>query len=161
MVEATSDTLSAERKAEIADSIFWRIDEQIRESKDWSKDLVLEISERYENLARENLRISQQKLDEVRLHLREIPQMYKQGAPPEQMKDRILSILSTEDNQDPFLVGEESDFLREDGRIKLHRVQKALRESVQVVEDRCLGLKMRLDDPDVTAAIQRKVIRPC
>ena len=58
-------------------------------------------------------------------------------------------------------MGEESDFLREDGRIKLHRVQKALRESVQVVEDRCLSLKLRLDDPDVTAAIQRKVARPC
>ena len=41
------------------------------------------------------------------------------------------------------------------------RVLKSLQESLQVVEDRCLSLRIRLDDPDVTASIQRKVARPC
>ena len=63
MVQASPDTLSPERKAEIADHLFQRIEGDIRDSKNWSKDLVLELSQRYENLARENLRISQQKLE--------------------------------------------------------------------------------------------------
>ena len=66
--------------------------------------------------------------------------MFKDGAPPQEIKDRILSILSTEDNLDPLLVGEESDFLQEDGQVNLPQVLKGLKESLQVVEDRCLSL---------------------
>ena len=40
-------------------------------------------------------------------------------------------------------------------------VLKGLKESLQVVEIRCLSLKIRLDDPEVTDKIQRKVSRPC
>ena len=62
MVEVDGEVLTQERKVEIADHLFQRIDENIRASKNWSKDLILEISQRYENLAQENLSISQQKL---------------------------------------------------------------------------------------------------
>ena len=63
MVEVDGEVLTQERKVEIADHLFQRIDENIRASKNWSKDLILEISQRYENLAQENLSISQQKFE--------------------------------------------------------------------------------------------------
>ena len=75
MVEANTDTLSPEVEANIADKIFQQIDEEIRKYKNWSKKFVLRLTKRFENLARENLSVSEEKLDKVMQHQREIKHM--------------------------------------------------------------------------------------
>ena len=61
MVEANGGS-SSERIAEVEQELFELIDGEIRTSHGWCKDLVLELSQRYENLSRRHLDIVENKL---------------------------------------------------------------------------------------------------
>ena len=66
MVQANPQNLpSPERLAQVEEEIFEFIDDEIRATHDWCKDLVQEITERYESLSRRHLRIVEQKLHAI------------------------------------------------------------------------------------------------
>ena len=77
------------------------------------------------------------------------------------MKRTLLSILKTEQNRNPLLVGEEADFCNVNGDLVTRKVLKSLEVSENVIQNRCNKLGLRLSGADVTSEIQRKVKQPC
>ena len=65
MVQADGDSI-VEHIADLEQELFELIDEEIRASHDWCKDLVLELTQRFENLARRHLSIVKNKLQRVK-----------------------------------------------------------------------------------------------
>ena len=63
MVQANpSHEYTAEKLSEVEEEIFDVIDEEIRACHNWCKDLVEELTQRYESLARRHLSIVEAKL---------------------------------------------------------------------------------------------------
>ena len=77
------------------------------------------------------------------------------------MRTRLLSILPSEENREPLLMGKANDFINDKGDIVVRRVFKGLEESEKAVTNRCQKLKYRLKTPDLTNEIMRKVQNPC
>ena len=125
MVEATPSGTSPGRLAELEECIFETIDEEMRGTHDWCKDLVLEYTQRIETISRKHLGIAKQKLSLIHTSLKNFKEMAQMGA-NEAMKARLLEILQSEKNREGVLVGAEADFCNEDGQVSLPRVLKAL-----------------------------------
>ena len=125
MVEATPSSTSPGRLAELEECIFETIDEEMRGTHDWCKDLVLEYTQRIETISRKHLGIAKQKLSLIHTSLKNFKEMAQMGA-NEAMKARLLEILQSEKNREGVLVGAEADFCNEDGQVSLPRVLKAL-----------------------------------
>ena len=77
MVEAQPTEASLEYIAELEEQIFEDIDSEIRAFHDWCKDMVAEISERIDALAKKHRTTAARFLGEVRDKAIEMPQMMK------------------------------------------------------------------------------------
>ena len=97
---------SPERLEQVEEEIFEFIDDEIRATHHWCKDLVQELTERYENLSRRHLRIVEQKLQAiVQAHadFKRLGRLQDQ----DQLKQRLLNILQVQQNRDTILLGAE------------------------------------------------------
>ena len=95
---------SAERLEQVEEEIFEFIDDEIRATHDWCKDLVQELTDRYENLSRRHLRIVEQKLQAIlqaHADFKRLGRLQDQ----DQLKQRLLNIIQAQQNRDPILLG--------------------------------------------------------
>ena len=125
MVEANPSGKSQVELQDLEERIFEPMEEKIRELNNWFKDLGQEIVERITAIFNENHAVTKSYLRQVRANKQEFPVMLQQKA-LQQMQDRLLNILQTEDNRNRFLVGEQSDFLDTDGSIKINKIMERL-----------------------------------
>ena len=116
IVEANSSSQSPESLAEIEEQIFETIDEEIRESHNFCKDLVLQWKQKIENLARKHLQFANERLSNIRINKRDVAQMTRREA-YQDMIERVKNILLTEQHRDRFLIGQLADFLDVDGQV--------------------------------------------
>ena len=73
------------------------------------------------------------------------------------MRERLLSLLQTEEHRERFLFGTLSDYRDADGLISPEKVLECLDQSEQVVNDRYKKLDFRHDGLDLEREIARKV----
>ena len=161
MVEANPDIEpTIERLAEVEEEIFEVIDLEILATHEWCKDLVRELTERYESLARRHLVIVQNKLvliEQTKIDFNRLGRLQAQ----EQLKQRLLGILQSEANREPILIGAEADYCNSNGEVLVNKVQKGLAQSEKAVLNRCQKLQLRLSSADLTNEIQRKIQHTC
>ena len=119
---------SSEKLIQVEDELFEVIDQEIIAVHDWCKELVENLTQRYENLARRHLDIVERKLALIRQAQRDFVQMGRVQA-QEQMKQRLPSILQTEENREPLLIGAEASFCNSSGEVLANKVKKGLSES--------------------------------
>ena len=119
---------SSEKLIQVEDELFEVIDQEIIAVHDWCKELVENLTQRYENLARRHLDIVERKLALIRQAQRDFVQMGRVQV-QEQMKQRLPSILQTEENREPLLIGAEASFCKSSGKVLANKVKKGLSES--------------------------------
>ena len=160
MVEVDPSGSSVERIAVVEEEIFQLIDGEIREQHNWSKDLVEQLTQRYETTATKHLQITDSKYQQILENRARFKELGRQRD-EEALKERLLSILSTDENREPILIGTEAEFFNSNGQVIVSRVLKGLIESETAVKNRSKKLKHRLSSPNLTEEIQRKVKHPC
>ena len=156
MVEANPGSHSPEQLVEIEEQIFETIDEEIRESHNFCKDLVLQWTQKIENLAMKHLNFARERLSYIKTNMRDFARMAKQAAYQE-IKERLENILQTEEHRDRILIGQLADFLNVDGHVSYSKILNGLEASEKAVVNRCTKLKLRLEDANLTNEIQTKV----
>ena len=148
MVEANPASHSPRQLVEIEEQIFETIDEEIRESHNFCKDLVLQWSQKIEDLARRHLAFATERLSIINRNQKDFAQMAKRGVYQE-MKDRLENIIQTEEHRDRILIGQLADFLDVNGQVSYPKIRKGLNISEKAVVNRCKKLKLRLEDANL------------
>ena len=146
MVEANprDATPQADRRAELEERIFGEQDERMRELYEWCKEFTRKMMERVQAFSARSRRTAQNLLVSLKRNRDELRDMFKKNEMAA-VKERILQILQSERNPESFFVGEEQEFLDEDGNSNSQVVMARFDDLEAAINSRIQKLEARHD----------------